>query len=78
MSKILANNAALMMDFESPIYRGDVLYFNASLEDTSYAHLWRPYVLGSLDVHDVRATHHEMHMPGPVAEFFEVVGSKLA
>ncbi|MEV1085173.1 amino acid adenylation domain-containing protein [Streptomyces sp. NPDC050211] len=78
MSKILANNAALMMDFESPVYRGDVLYFNASLEDTSYAHLWRPYVLGSLDVHDVRATHHEMHMPGPVAEFFEVVGSKLA
>ncbi|MFD9004254.1 amino acid adenylation domain-containing protein [Streptomyces sp. NPDC059582] len=78
MAKVMANNTALMMDFESPVYRGDVLYFNATLEDTSYAHLWRPYVQGSLEVHDVHATHHEMHMPAPVAEFFEVVHRKLA
>ncbi|MDG9723711.1 non-ribosomal peptide synthetase [Streptomyces sp. DH41] len=78
MSKVLANNTALMMDFESPVYRGDVVYFNATLEDTSYAHLWRPYVQGSLEVHDVRVTHHEMHMPGPVAEMFEVLHRKLA
>ncbi|WP_328973721.1 non-ribosomal peptide synthetase [Streptomyces sp. NBC_00239] len=78
MAKVIANNTSRMMDFESPAYRGDVLYFNATLEDQSYAHLWRPYVLGSLDVHDMRATHHEMHMPGPVAEFFAVVGDKLA
>jgi thioesterase domain-containing protein/acyl carrier protein len=78
MSKVLANNTALMMDFESPVYRGDVLYFNATLEDTSYAHLWRPYVLGSLEVHDVHVTHHEMHMPAPVAEMFEVINRKLA
>ncbi|NEB81027.1 amino acid adenylation domain-containing protein [Streptomyces sp. SID14478] len=78
MSKVLANNTSLMMDFESPVYRGDVVYFNASLEDPSYAHLWRPYVLGNLEVHDVHATHHEMHMPAPVAEFFEVINHKLA
>ncbi|OIK05271.1 non-ribosomal peptide synthetase [Streptomyces monashensis] len=78
MSKVLANNTALMTEFESPVYRGDVLYFDAALEDTSYAHLWRPYVLGSLEVHDMRATHHEMHMPAPVAEFFEVVHDRLA
>jgi nonribosomal peptide synthetase DhbF len=78
MSEVLANNTALMMDFESPVYRGDVVYFNATLEDTSYAHLWRPYVLGTLEVHDVHATHHEMHMPGPVAEMFKVFDRKLA
>ncbi|KOG32631.1 non-ribosomal peptide synthetase [Streptomyces resistomycificus] len=78
MSKVMANNTALMMDYRSPVYRGDVLYFNATLEDTSYAHLWRPYVLGSLEVHDMHATHHEMHMPAPVAEFFEVVHPRLA
>jgi amino acid adenylation domain-containing protein len=78
MSRVLANNTALMMDFESPVYRGDVVYFNATLEDTSYAHLWRPYVQGSLEVHDVAVTHHEMHMPGPVAEMFEVFHRKLA
>ncbi|MFI1735533.1 amino acid adenylation domain-containing protein [Streptomyces acidicola] len=78
MSKVLANNTALMMDFESPVYRGDVVYFNATLEDTSYAHLWRPYVEGTLEVHDVQVTHHEMHMPAPVAEMFEVFHRKLA
>nr|APD71910.1 non-ribosomal peptide synthetase 11 [Streptomyces sp.] len=78
MSRVLANNTALMMDFESPVYRGDVVYFNATLEETSYAHLWRPYVLGSFEVHDVRVTHHEMHMPGPVAQMFEVFDRKLA
>ncbi|MET9497723.1 amino acid adenylation domain-containing protein [Streptomyces sp. NPDC006552] len=78
MSKVLANNTARMMDFRSPVYRGDVVYFDAAHEEKSYAHLWRPYVLGSLDVHAVNATHHEMHMPGPVAEFFEVVRGRLA
>ncbi|MET7943999.1 amino acid adenylation domain-containing protein [Streptomyces sp. NPDC005302] len=78
MADVLANNAALMMDFTSPAYRGDVLYFNAAQEDTSYAHLWRPYVLGTLDVHTMNATHHEMHMPAPVAEFFEIARDRLA
>ncbi|MGW1751705.1 non-ribosomal peptide synthetase [Streptomyces sp. NPDC002092] len=78
MAKVMANNTSLMIDFESPVYRGDVLYFHAALEDTSYAHLWRPYVGGSLQVHDLHATHHEMHMPAPVAQFFEVVGPRLA
>ncbi len=78
MAKVMANNTHHMMDFESPVYRGDVLYFHATLEEKSYAHLWRPYVGGSFEVHEMRATHHEMHMPAPVAEFFEVVGRKLA
>ncbi|GAA1938257.1 hypothetical protein GCM10009837_75680 [Streptomyces durmitorensis] len=78
MSRILANNAAIMMDFESPVYRGDVLFFNATLEENSYAHLWRPYIQGSIEVHDVRAVHHELHMPGPVAEIMEVINRKLA
>ncbi|MER6737727.1 amino acid adenylation domain-containing protein [Streptomyces puniciscabiei] len=78
MAKVMANNTSLMIGFESPVYRGDVLYFHAALEETSYAHLWRPYVGGSLEVHELHATHHEMHMPAPVAEFFEVVGDRLA
>ncbi|MFF3488515.1 amino acid adenylation domain-containing protein [Streptomyces sp. NPDC002701] len=78
MSKVLANNTSLMMRYESPVYRGDVLYFHAALGDTSYAGLWRPHVEGSLEVHEVRATHHEMHMPAPVAEMFEVIKGRLA
>ncbi|WP_394425976.1 non-ribosomal peptide synthetase [Streptomyces sp. SGAir0957] len=78
MAKVLTNNTTLMMDFESPVYRGDVVFFSATLQDETYAHLWRPYVLGDIEVHDVRAVHHEMHMPGPVAEVFEVINRRLA
>ncbi|WP_393916795.1 alpha/beta fold hydrolase [Halostreptopolyspora alba] len=77
MSKVMANNMSIMMEFESPIYHGDVLYFDAALDDDSYAHLWRPYVRGSLEVYDVRATHNDLHMPASVAEIFEVINSKL-
>jgi nonribosomal peptide synthetase DhbF len=78
MARVLANNTTLMMAFESPVYRGDVLFFSATLQDQSYAHLWRPYVLGSIEVHDVRATHHEMNMPAAVAEVMQVINRKLA
>ncbi|SEF52767.1 amino acid adenylation domain-containing protein [Actinacidiphila yanglinensis] len=78
MSKVLANNTHHIMDFESPVYRGDVLFFSATLKDERYGHLWRPYVLGDIEVHDVRAMHHDMNMPAPVAEVMEVVNRKLA
>lgn len=78
MSKVLANDMSIMMKFESPVYRGDVVFFSAILKDELYDQLWRPYVLGSIEVHDVHATHHEMNLPAPVAEVFEVINSKLA
>lgn len=78
MAKVLANNSNLMMTFESPVYRGDVLFFSATLKDDLYDHLWRPYVLGEIEVHDVASTHHEMNMPAAVAEVFEVINRKLA
>ncbi|WP_282796715.1 amino acid adenylation domain-containing protein [Streptomyces sp. CC224B] len=77
MTKILANNVAIMSRFQPPVYRGDVVFFNATLEENSYAHLWRPYVLGSIEIHDVRAVHHEMHMPSPAAEVMEVINRKM-
>ncbi|MFI6475164.1 amino acid adenylation domain-containing protein [Streptomyces sp. NPDC050516] len=78
MARVLANNTMRMMDFESPVYRGDVIFFSATLQEQSYAHLWKPYVLGSIEVHDVRATHHEMNMPSAVAEVMAVINRKLA
>ncbi|MFJ8166178.1 amino acid adenylation domain-containing protein [Streptomyces sp. NPDC096136] len=77
MSRVLANNTNLMMDWESPVYDGDVVFFHATLKDEMYAHLWRPYVLGTIEEHDVAATHHEMNLPGPVSEVFEVLNRKL-
>ncbi len=78
MSKVLANNQSVMSKFHSPVYSGDVLFFNAALKDEgSWAHLWRPYVLGSIEEHDVRSTHTDMHMPSSVAEIMPVINRKL-
>ncbi|MFD9904202.1 amino acid adenylation domain-containing protein [Streptomyces sp. NPDC059063] len=78
MSKVLANNTNHIMKFESPVYRGDVLFFSATNKDELYAHLWEPHVLGDIEVHDVFAMHHDMNMPAPVAEVMEVINRKLA
>ncbi|MGQ5228519.1 non-ribosomal peptide synthetase [Streptomyces sp. yara] len=79
MSKVLANNQAVMAKYHSPVYGGDVLFFNAALKDEgSWAPLWRPYVQGSVEEHDVQATHGDLHMPGPVSEIFAVINRKLA
>jgi amino acid adenylation domain-containing protein len=79
MSRVGANNMCIMAEFESPVYRGDVLFFNAALDkDESWAPLWQPHVLGSIETYDVHATHNDFHMPAPVAEIFEVINRKLA
>ncbi|MFF2363715.1 amino acid adenylation domain-containing protein [Streptomyces sp. NPDC058122] len=78
MAKVLANNTNLMMDWQSPVYDGDVVFFHATHKDDMYAHLWKPYVLGTIEEYDVASTHHEMNLPGPVAEVFEVLNRKLA
>lgn len=79
MSRVGANNMCIMAEFESPVYRGDVLFFNAALDkDESWAPLWQPHVLGSIETYDVHATHDDFHMPAPVAEIFEVINRKLA
>ncbi|RPF24829.1 non-ribosomal peptide synthetase [Streptomyces sp. TLI_185] len=79
MSRVLANNMTLMSQYESPVFGGDVLYFNAELKpEGSWSHLWRPYVRGAIEVHDIRATHYDMYMPEPASEVFEVINRKLA
>ncbi|MEV3860557.1 amino acid adenylation domain-containing protein [Streptomyces sp. NPDC050095] len=79
MSRVLANNMTLMSQYESPVFHGDVLYFNAELKpEGSWSHLWRPYVRGAIEVHDIHATHYDMYMPGPATEVFEVINRKLA
>ncbi|MCZ4510044.1 alpha/beta fold hydrolase, partial [Streptomyces sp. ActVer] len=82
MSNVGANNLNRMATFESPVYRGELLYFNATLdkteETTSYGPGWRPYVLGSLEEYDVEATHHDLHMPKPAGQIMKVITRKLA
>jgi amino acid adenylation domain-containing protein len=82
MSRVGANNLQKMGVFESPVYRGDLLYFNAKLDKvdgvTSYGPDWRPHVLGSIEEYDVDATHHDLHMPKPAGQIMRVIARKLA
>ncbi|WP_329113000.1 non-ribosomal peptide synthetase [Streptomyces sp. NBC_01465] len=82
MSKVGANNLQKMGGFVTPVYRGDVLYFNATLDKvdglTSYGPEWRPYILGSYEQYDVDATHHDLHMPKPASQIMKIVARKLA
>ncbi|WP_227025813.1 non-ribosomal peptide synthetase [Streptomyces fodineus] len=80
MAEVGANNLARMQDFSPPVYRGDVLYFNAKLDkdEGSYGPEWRPYVLGSIEEYDVDATHDSLHMPKPAGQVMRVIARKLA
>ncbi|MFG2957379.1 amino acid adenylation domain-containing protein [Streptomyces sp. NPDC048291] len=81
MSKVGANNLAKMEEFSSPVYRGDMLYFNARLDkddEGSWAPDWRPHVLGSIEEYDVDATHHDLHMPKPAGQIMKVIARRLA
>ncbi|MGC0422064.1 amino acid adenylation domain-containing protein [Embleya sp. AB8] len=81
MSRVGANNLATMGVFESPVYRGDLLYFNAKLdkdEGVSYGPDWRRHVLGAIESYDLDATHHDLHMPKPAAQIMNVIVRKLA
>ncbi|MFE7650110.1 amino acid adenylation domain-containing protein [Streptomyces phaeoluteigriseus] len=82
MSKVGANNLNKMGDFESPVYPGDLLYFNAKLDKTegvsSWGPDWRPHVLGSIEEYDVDASHHDLHMPRPAGQIMRVIARRLA
>ncbi|MFE2297689.1 amino acid adenylation domain-containing protein [Streptomyces sp. NPDC059445] len=82
MSKVGANNLNRMAVFASPVYRGDLLYFNAKSDKvdglSSYGPGWRPYVLGSLEEYDIDASHHDLHMPRPAGQIMEVIARRLA
>ncbi|MFJ9120267.1 amino acid adenylation domain-containing protein [Streptomyces sp. NPDC102394] len=81
MSKVGANNLNRMAEFQSPVFRGDVLYFNATLDRPdgipTYAPDWRPFVLGSIEEYDVDASHHDLHMPKPAGQIMKAVVEKL-
>ncbi|MGW7823549.1 amino acid adenylation domain-containing protein [Streptomyces puniciscabiei] len=79
MSRVGSNNLNRMAEFESPVFRGDLLFFNATKDkDHSYAPDWQPFVLGSIEEHSVEASHNDLHMPQPAGHVMRVIAQKLA
>ncbi|MGW1216662.1 amino acid adenylation domain-containing protein [Streptomyces sp. NPDC002499] len=78
MSRVGSNNLNRMAEFESPVFRGDLLFFSATKDkDTSYAPDWKPFVLGSIEEHPVDASHNDLHMPQPAGKVMQVIARRL-
>ncbi|AZK92477.1 MULTISPECIES: non-ribosomal peptide synthetase [Streptomyces] len=79
ISRVGSSNLNKMALFESPVFRGDLLFFNATKDkEKSWGPDWRAFVLGSLEEHDVDATHHDLHMPESVRHIMKIITRKLA
>nr|WP_241265818.1 non-ribosomal peptide synthetase [Streptomyces boncukensis] len=70
--------AEQLLDFDPPVFDGDVLYFNATKNpDDSYSGQWEPLISGSVHHHDIETTHVDMIKPGPDAEICRLIRRHL-
>jgi thioesterase domain-containing protein len=75
---VVMNQARMTVDFNSPFYRGDAVFFRAVPNpERSYTELWRPHIHGDIDEYDIESTHENMYLPGPADEICEIVSRKL-
>ncbi|MFH9070596.1 non-ribosomal peptide synthetase [Streptomyces alboflavus] len=81
---LIANGSALMVEhvrmareFSQPTYRGDVLFFNATLSPEAAAAHWEPYVEGDVRTYDIEATHFGMTEPKHASEICKVINHHL-
>ncbi|MEZ3183055.1 amino acid adenylation domain-containing protein, partial [Streptomyces pimonensis] len=77
---VAARHARLQREFVPRHFDGDVLLFTAEPDpgaDAPAPSSWAPYVGGRLDPHPVACGHHEMTLPGPVAEIGRVLAERL-
>jgi thioesterase domain-containing protein len=75
---VFAANGELAMAYEPEVFRGDVLFFQAT-EGRSAASPsptdWRPFVTGEVTVHPVGCRHGEMTRPGPIGGIGRVMAA---
>ncbi|WP_051107884.1 non-ribosomal peptide synthetase [Actinomadura atramentaria] len=74
MMDIGANNSRMAREFTPSVFDGDVVFFTAALGPPTPGHeVWRPYVTGAIENHDVHAEHALMARPGPLAGIARVL-----
>ncbi|SEG92212.1 nonribosomal peptide synthetase DhbF [Saccharopolyspora kobensis] len=75
-----ANCAVLENEADHAEFRGDVLFFTATVnpaKESLTAQMWQPYVGGAVRNHDIACEHKDMTQPGPLAEIAAVVDREL-
>ncbi|MFJ9850401.1 non-ribosomal peptide synthase/polyketide synthase [Streptomyces sp. NPDC101150] len=78
---IMINNAQLALDFTPGRFDGDLLLFNSTIdreENSPGADIWRPYVGGRIESHDITTRHDRMTQPGSLAQIGPILEAKIA
>ncbi|MFD0415214.1 amino acid adenylation domain-containing protein [Streptomyces sp. NPDC127108] len=77
-SVIAVRHTDMMMEYTQPKYRGDAVFFNATLNpDETYAPQWAAYIDGTVEEHDIHSTHMGMYLPRPAAEICRILSRHL-
>ncbi|MCI3927853.1 non-ribosomal peptide synthetase [Streptomyces sp. AN091965] len=76
-SSLMVEHARLVREFAQPTYRGDVVFFDATLSPESSADLWEPYVQGRVWTYDVESSHFGMTAPKHAADICKVINRCL-
>ncbi len=76
------NNVRLAQTLSPLIYSGDMLYFRATIPQgesklRAPLDLWKPYVLGNIEIRDIHSTHNYMDEQAPMAEIGLILAQKL-
>jgi nonribosomal peptide synthetase DhbF len=78
--EIMTNNARLAFDFTPGRFHGDLLLFNATIDqgdDGATPEAWRPYIDGTIENHDITSKHDLMTQPGSLAQIGPILAAKL-
>ncbi|MGC0422030.1 amino acid adenylation domain-containing protein [Embleya sp. AB8] len=80
LNDIYLNTNHLVRAFDHRVFRGDVLFFRATvdtIDETLTPDTWAPYVSGRIDTTNVACSHKDMTLPGPIAQIARVVVDRL-
>ncbi|GAA2820919.1 amino acid adenylation domain-containing protein [Saccharopolyspora taberi] len=75
-----ANCAVLENEADHDKFRGDVLFFTATVnpaKESLSAQMWQPYVDGVVEDHPIACEHKDMTQRGPIAEIGALVDQRL-
>ncbi|RRO19421.1 non-ribosomal peptide synthetase [Saccharopolyspora rhizosphaerae] len=75
-----ANCAVLENSADHDKFRGDVLFFTATVnpvKESLSSAMWQPYVDGAVVDHEIACEHKDMTQPGPLAEIAAIVQHAL-
>ncbi|MGW0934575.1 non-ribosomal peptide synthase/polyketide synthase [Streptomyces sp. NPDC002666] len=79
--EIMINNARLAVDFVPGKFDGDLLLFNSTIdrtEDNAGPGIWRPYIAGPIESHEIATRHNRMTQAGSLAQIGPILAARLA